>query len=277
MIMGDGDRGMHEEICGKIKDSRGRSGMSTVLSVWALLAKSSFIKVLAVVFLLAAAETVLFCDTLRGDGIASLEVQIEESGARYLFLAALGAVFFILVRTEKILDTAGRYTMMRLRIAGERLFAVKTAYNVLCLLVLFAVQTWLVFWFAYVYGRTPKMQSMGDGRVVVSQVIFMAFYRSDFLHSLFPMAEAGNWVRNVLLLLALGTDAAGRAGRRRQATQVALFLLAAVCFTDSIGTGWPDVICDITFLVTIGVNVWEAYAFRREMRLCREPGQSDRA
>lgn len=273
----DGDRGMHEEMRGKTKDSRGRSGMSAGLSVWALLAKSSFIKVLAVVFLLAAAETVLFCDTLRGDGIASLEVQIEESGARYLFLAALGAVFFILVRTEKTLDTAGRYTMMRLLIAGERLFAVKTAYNVLCLLVLFAAQTVLVFWFAYVYGRTPKMQSMEDVRVVVSQVIFMAFYRSDFLHSLFPMAETGNWVRNALLLLALGADAAGRAGRKRQAAQVALFLLAAVCFTDSIGTGWPDVICDMVFFVTIVANVWEAFAFRREMRLCREPGQSDRA
>lgn len=273
MIMGDGDRGMHDEICGKIRDNRGKSGMSAVLSVWALLAKSSFIKVLAVVFLLAAAETVLFYDTLRGDGIMSLEVQIEESGARYLFLAALGAVFFILVRTEKTLDTTGRYTMMRLRIAGEHLFAVKTAYNVLCLLVLFAAQTVLIFWFAYGHGRMPKMQSLEDGGIVVSQVIFMAFYRSDFLHSLFPMAEAGNWARNVLLLLALGTDAAGRAGRKRQAAQVALFLLAAVCFTDSIGTAWPDVICDIVFLVAIGVNVWEAYAFRREMRLYGGPGQ----
>lgn len=101
------------------------------------------------------------------------------------------------------------------------------------------------------------MQSMENGGIVVSQVIFLAFYRSDFLHSLFPMAEACNWVRNALLLLALGADAAGRAGRKRQAAQVALFLLAAVCFTDSIGTGWPDVICDIVFLVAIGVNVWE--------------------
>lgn len=253
----DGDRGMHEEMCDRIRDSRGKRGMSAGMSVWALLAKSSFIKVLAVVFLLAVAETVLFYDTLRGEGIRSLEVQIEESGARYLFLAALGAVFFILVLTEKTLDTAGRYTMMRLRIAGERLFAVKTSYNVLCLLVLFAVQTGLVFWLAYVYGRTPEMQSMENGGIVVSQVIFLAFYRSDFLHSLFPMAEACNWVRNALLLLALGADAAGRAGRKRQAAQVALFLLAAVCFTDSIGTGWPDVICDIVFLVAIGVNVWE--------------------
>lgn len=257
MMTGDGDRGMQEEMCGKIRDNRGRSGMSAGLSVWALLAKSSFLKVLAVVFLLAAAETVLFYDTLRGDGIASLEVQIEESGARYLFLTALGAVFFILVRTEKTLDTAGRYTMMRLRIAGERLFAVKTAYNVLCLLVPFAVQTGLVFGFAYVYGRTPRMQSMEDGGIVVSQVIFMAFYRSDFLHSLFPMAEAGNWVRNALMLLAFGTEAAGGTGKRRQATQAALFALAAVCFVGSIGTGWPDVICDVVFLVAIGVNVWE--------------------
>lgn len=251
--------------------------MSASLSVWALLAKSSFAKVLAVVFLMAAAEMALFYDTLRGDWIAALEVQIEESGARYLFLAALGAVFFILVRTEKALDTAGRYTMMRLRIARERLFAVKTTYNILCLLVLFAVQTVLVFWFAYVYGQTPKIQSLEEGGTVVSQVIFMAFYRSEFLHSLFPMAEAGNWVRNALLLLAFGMEAAGGAGRKRQAAQVALFALAEVCFVGSIGTGWPDIICDIAFLVSIGANVREAFAFRREMRLCRETGQSGRA
>lgn len=273
----DGGIDMHEERRGKIRDGREGSRLSAGLSVWALLAKSSFIKVLAVAFLMAAAEMALFYDTLGGGWITALEVLIEKSGARYLFLTALGAVFFILVRTEKALDTAGRYTMMRLRIDRECLFAVKTAYNVLCLLVLFAVQTGLVFWFAYVYGRTPELQGLENGGAVASQVIFMAFYRSEFLHSLFPMAEIGNWVRNALLLLAFGTEAAGGAGRKHQAAQVALFTLAVVCFVGSIGTGWPDVICDMAFLVTIGANVREAFAFRREMRLCREPGQSGRA
>ena len=47
------------------------------LSLWALLARSSFYKVLAVALLMAAAEVPLFYRTHRGDGIAGFEIKIE--------------------------------------------------------------------------------------------------------------------------------------------------------------------------------------------------------
>lgn len=44
-----------------------------------------------------------------------------------------------------------------------------------------------------------------DAAYISDQTIFLAFYRSGFLHSLLPLGEATRYVRNVVLILCLGT------------------------------------------------------------------------
>ena len=41
-----------------------------------------------------------------------------------------------------------------------------------------------------------------------SQTIFLAFYRSELLHSLIPLEEISRWVRNGVMALGLGACAA---------------------------------------------------------------------
>lgn len=235
-----------------VKEGRVRGG-AAVLSVWALLARSSFYKIMGVLFLAGLAELGLFYHCLcRTGGKVLFEAAVEESRVGLLFLGALGAVFFLLAGTEAFLDREGRYTLLRLKISQTGLFAVKAVYNVFCLLLLFAVQAGLVFGMAWLYGRqgwdTP-------------QFLFLAFYRSEFLHCLLPMEEAGKWVRNILLLLAFGMEAAGGGSGRLQG---GLFALAAVTFTVPIGMGWREAVGDIAYAAVIAANVREA-VFREKL------------
>ncbi len=87
-----------------------------MLSVWGLPAHNSFLKILTVTAVLAAAETASFYHTLqRAIPSAALEGCVEEILIPLLFPAALGVVFFILIRAERMADSEAGYTMMRLK------------------------------------------------------------------------------------------------------------------------------------------------------------------
>lgn len=234
------------------KNSKGRRELSGTLSLWALLVRGSFYKVLAVVLLLAVAEMALFCGTLQGGGTAALEIIMEESRIHFVFLAAFGAIFFLLIRRNKVLDHEARYTVMRLRVSQAKLFGIRTAYDILCLLVLFAAQMGLVLGFAEAYRRTP---GMFDG----PQLLFMAFYRSEFLHCLLPLADTEKWVRNGLMLLAMGMEEAGGIGKRYRTTQVSVFLMAAIWFTTPVGLVWQDMLCCFVYGVVIAADLLDLY------------------
>ncbi|MCI9337369.1 MAG: hypothetical protein HFH93_07500 [Lachnospiraceae bacterium] len=234
------------------------------LSLWALLARGSFYKVLAVALLMAVAEVPLFYRTLRGDWIAGFEIKIEESHIHLVFLAALGAVYFLLIRMNRVLDNEGRYTAMRLQLSQGSIFWIRTAYDVFCLLMLFAVQAGLALCFAESYRRTPGMPQG-------SQTVFLAFYRNDFLHGVLPMADLGKWVRGGLMLLAMGMDEAGGIGKRYRTTQVSVFLMSAAWFAVPAGVTWQDTVCCFVYVVVIGVDLLELYRCcrsRERMEVC---------
>lgn len=233
-------------------DNRGKRGISGALSLWALLAKGSFYKVLTVALLMAVTETALFCHGLRGGLGAPFELKIEESRIHFVFLAALGMVFFLLIRMNGILDREGRYTVMRLKVTQVQFFVIRTAYDALCLLMLFALQVGLVLCFAGIYRRTPGMPQG-------PQMLFLAFYRNEFLHCLLPMAETGKWVRNGLMLLAMGMEEAGGIGKRYRVTQVSVFVMAAAWFAVRVGPTWQDMVCCLVYAVVMAADLLDLY------------------
>lgn len=211
------------------------------LSVWALLAKSTFYKILAVLLMMIATEHLLFWKLL--DKYRSTD-NLEDIISRFspvVFWAAFGLVFFILARTEGLWNSKSQYTLMRLRITQTQLFVCKSIYNLLCLAMLFAVQAGLVFWMAGLYA---------DGQEI-PQILFLAFYRSEFLHGLLPMAEIGKWIRNLLLLLAFAVEAAGDIGQKKQIAQIGLFVMTISWFITPIGIGFKDVTTSIVYAGSI--------------------------
>lgn len=217
------------------------------LSVWALLAKSTFYKILAVLLMMIATERLLFWKLL--DKYRSTD-NLEDIISRFspvVFWAAFGLVFFILARTEGLWNSHSQYTLMRLRITQMQLFVCKSIYNLLCLAMLFAVQAGLVFWMAGLYA---------DGQEI-PQILFLAFYRSEFLHGLLPMAETGKWIRNLLLLLTFAVEAAGAIGQKKQIAQIGLFIMTISWFITPIGIGFKDVMSSIVYAGSIVRGIYD--------------------
>lgn len=245
-----------------MKEEKKGKGMGPALALWALLARSSIYKVLAVLVVMVPAEVILFCRSIKSEWAYDTEYHtltaaVESSHIAAVFLVALALVFFALLRTEGQLDSASSGTMLRLRLSGVRIFRIKTAYNVACLVLLFAVQIWLCIWLVGVYGREAETVYASPQR------LFLAFYRIDFLHCLLPMAEVGKWVRNILLLLSFAVEA-GRAGKAEYAPPILLYGVTASWFVSSIGWIATDVVCIILYVLVIVVDIRHVYKAERE-------------
>lgn len=204
--------GKNAETGSEIRISK--STGSPVLSLFALYARSSFRKILAVLAGLAIAEGVSFymlCRLVLQNGVVLYpEKMIDMCFLKYFFLAALVLVYFILIVTE--CDRGGcksSYTLRRLRVSKKRQFTVKAVYNFLCLALVFALQILAAFTICRLY------KDMLPVELVSPQYLFLVFYRNAFLHCILPLADVGKWVCNFLLLLALAMDAAcGKRGAK---------------------------------------------------------------
>ena len=233
-----------------MKENRGRN-----LSMWALLARSSFYKILAVLLLMVIAEVGLFYirrqEVYAMYGISALHVGMifQHNKMKLLFLTALGFLFLILFWTENRLDSKSRYTIMRLRITEQQFFGLKTIYNVLCLLLIYVVQICLVFWMVW---KCKADVNLGES---APQVYFFAFYSNRFLHCLLPMAEIGKWVRNVLTMLAWGMQAAGTKGKSHYVLPVWMFYLTIFGFESDMGVNPLDILCYIVSVIIIGKEI----------------------
>lgn len=237
-------------------EEKRRNNGKPILSLWALLARCSIYKVLAVLAVMALAEVLLFYRCLRIGGGYTLRSAVENSHLSVVFVVALWLVCFVLAWTQGQLDARSSAAMLRLQLSGSRLFIIKTAYNMVCIIMLFTAQIWLAIWLVGVYGR-----EMGE-IYAPPQRLFLAFYRIDFLHCLLPMAEIGKWVRNLLLLLAFGTEAAG-AKKKNYIPLFALLPLTANWFVSSMGVNMIDLICCLTYMVVIAANIWQVQKAQR--------------
>lgn len=236
-------------------------------SVLALLARSSIYKILALLAAATAAECALFGWWLRRgvpeeEGFG-LEAILAQSGVLYAFGAAALAVCLALALTGCAFSSRTGYTLRRLQIPEWQVALLQFGYNALALLVLWgwqaAVALGLCRWFA---AACPDQTT--------TQTIFLAFYRSPFLHAVLPLQNAVIWWRNGLLLVTLAATAAAfpydqRRGRKPLALPMA-FALAAVNFSGSLG--------DVNWVMTLlcsGVLVGAAV-----YSLCKEE-ESDEA
>jgi len=225
-----------------MKENRAKEARP-MLSVLAFLACGSFYKILAVLGIMAFLERVCLELALekrlgerQGDfsGIglngAGPEGIIDHgSMTPVFFLAAMGMIFLILCLAEREWKGVRTgYTLQRLRVTGKQLFLIMAGYNALAFLLLFVTQIGVGLWFCQAYSRRISPE------YVSPQIVFLTFYRSEFLHCVLPMAETGKWVRNLFLVLALGSEAAGWEDKAA-AGRIALYVITAVWFVLPVG------------------------------------------
>lgn len=180
--------------------------MKKHISVFMLIVRYSLYRILGLLAVMAAVETGLFWMALsRGmskEGYG-LEYVIDKSHIVIVFFVAfvIMDIFLISFTGYEKIETH-RYTLMRLSVTRKELYFLQSIYNMLCYILFWAVQVFIVMMLGYLYMENAPVE------YVTGQTIFMAFYRNGFLHSLLPFEDWPYWIRNILICAALGLRSA---------------------------------------------------------------------
>ena len=198
--------------------------MRRYCSVLALAARCTFWKVLAAALVSCGAEAALFLITLHGwpfvvygpdqawraDNPMGLEGLIAHSRIALCFGLGLAAVCGALA----LLGWEGSgcrtgYTLRRLRVGERALSLLWGGYGTLCLLFYWAAHLGTVL--ALCAAAMPHLSEGAASPLA----LFLACWRSPYLHALLPLEDVWLWGRNLLLCAALGLSTAAFSHQRR--------------------------------------------------------------
>ncbi len=213
--------------------------MKKHISVFGFYTRSSIYKVLLILLLMVLAETGVFLLKFRGElanyyelleqvaqGNADVayfvrpETLLEKCFIPLFFAAAVIGESVILCLPGCEFGTKTSYTIKRLQVSERACFFWQALCSLLLYLLVYAVQLAVIFGLSQYY-----INHVPEG-VVGNQSVFLMFYRSEFLHSLLPLADIRIWIRNGFLLLAFAFAAAGFSyQQRRKKKPMALYLL----------------------------------------------------
>ena len=198
--------------------------MRRYCSVLGLAARSTFWKVLAAALVSCGAEAALFLITLHGwdpewetyggtvaaNNPMGLEGLIAHSRIALCFGLGLAAVCgtLALLGWEGSGSQTG-YTVRRLRVGESRLTLLWGGYGVLCLVLYWAAHLATVL--ALCTAAMPRLAPEAASPLA----LFLACWRSPYLHSLLPLTDWPLLGRNLLLFVGLGLSTASFALRRR--------------------------------------------------------------
>ena len=215
-------------------------------SVFMLMARSTIYRVMGLLILMAVAEGGLFWLRLQQgaiDGNFSLEAIISES--RLSWACAAFFLFVNVILSWGSYTISDAYTAARLSVSGKAVYLWQCIYNSLCYLLFWMVQILIGIGLCRVY------EAMALAEFVSNQTVFLAFYRSNFLHSFLPFEDTWVWVRNILLVVALGIGSSRIPGKNRKIGIGSCFLIAAtgVFFVQGIGEAVALIIAAIVCAV----------------------------
>lgn len=216
-------------------------------AVLALLVRTSIYKVIGLVFLMSAVQVVIFGRVVRGQisqrGYADdLESLLDRCGISICFLITFCLICLVMAWADSDRGgSRGSYLLGRLAMGRTKLFFMRTLYHVCALIVLFALELALVLgmyrW--YVEVQNPDYLS--------SQALFLAFYRSPFLHSLMPLEAVSRWIRSGLAVLAGAMAVAlwngTPGGAKRRLILILWLLFTGLTFCAQVGSTWSDGWC----------------------------------
>ena len=187
--------------------------MKKHLSVLMLFVRSAIFKVFGLFAVMSAVELLLFRRTLNSVDLSQLTYKYAGhtgQGLEYIIkdsylIVVLGITYILLtVILLKNCNGAGKqvYTFQRLSISEHEVFAWQAVCNTGFYFLLWAVQAALVLVMSAIYMKTASED------ITSGQTVFLAFYRSRFIHNLIPLEQIWRWIRNICVMLGLGVSSA---------------------------------------------------------------------
>lgn len=226
------------------------------LSVFMLYARSSLFRILLLFVLMAAAELVMFY--FAAEKIVTMEsISLERMFERSHISLVLALVFVLmslqLCSVGCEFGSRQGYTLRRLMVSERAVFAWQAAFNSIMYFILLVLQLGLALLMCS-YG-VEKL-----GAWASNQSIYLAFYRSEFLHSLLPLDDWTRYLRNFCMIIALGTASALFSyHQRRKKIGISMIIMLPVTvlgFCGSTGSVGGDVALTMFYVV---VTAWCIY------------------
>jgi len=208
------------------------------LSVLELQLHSSVYKLLIIIAALAAVETGLML--WRGMPQPSFDLAVSESYLVLAFMAAYLCTLFVLISEGKKSMVA--YTLKRLRISERAVFVWSFAAGVICLVLLWAAQTGVLFGLSKLWESGARDYA-ASAIVYGPQGMYLAFYRNNFLHALVPLQDLAKHISNVILILGLAAACSyikvrNRMENKRVFAPIILVAMTPQFFMDSQPSLW---------------------------------------
>lgn len=168
--------------------------MKRYLSIFMLLSRSVLYKLVAVFFGTAALHTAVYFLLLGSQ--RNIEAIFNHWGMKTVFGVGLFLTTALLVSTLTQSGSKLDYTIRRLRIGNRSLCLCQSIFSLAC---------FLLFWAAELLVALLLCRLWVSGQGELShQTVYLAFYRSDLLHSLLPLSDVSRWGRNIIVFICLG-------------------------------------------------------------------------
>lgn len=229
------------------------------LSVLALWARIHLVKVLGILLLMVLFEAVLFGWRIHSMGTPPPAAEDLLPGVPLVCGLTFLTVLFLLCYGGDSGPAVG-YTLGRLSIPEEGAVLWRGAFNALCLLLFWAVQALaalaLLGWYA---ASLPPEHRSG-------QTVFLALYRSPFLHNLLPLDHWTRYLRNGVLALSLGFASGAWTYKLRRGSRygwwvdVVLGSLTWSVFTGSISNWVMDAVVSLAALIVVLTDLTYLYS-----------------
>lgn len=184
--------------------------MKKHLSVFALYARSIIVPLMAVLLAMSAVQYFLFQQELiqlqqtmskmiyyDEYTILTPESYINSALLPWIFATAFLLITFVLAKTGCEKGCRPSYTLRRLQISPQATILWQSAVNLFSYLLLLGTQILLLHIF---FGQYKSIVPE-----TTNQTVFLAWYRSDFAHSLLPLDEITRTIRNLLFLPAMSS------------------------------------------------------------------------
>lgn len=194
--------------------------------------------------------------------IITIEDMFLLSHTTKIFTIAFIVISILLCLTGCNFGSRQDYTWKRLQVSEKSVFFVQTIYNAMTMLLFLAVQVIVAYGLCRYY-----VSVVPEG--VTNQSVFLAFYRSTFLHSILPLEATLKWIVNILLMVAMGFATAIFPYRQRRGKisfQIILMIgIALIFFPCELGkfeNSWMLLFWDV---YTISICLWDVLRKKGEI------------
>ncbi|MBR4303820.1 MAG: hypothetical protein IKT81_00675 [Clostridia bacterium] len=233
--------------------------MKKHLSVIGLFCRTTLYRLLGLSVLAIVAEVILFTQALKNNPDLGIELLIENSRVPFVFAAWFLLFTFILVLPGCDFKSRSVYTFRRLRISERAVFVCQAIYNMACYIMLLCMQI------VTAYGLCVLYTHLAPAELLSGHTVFLAFYRSDFLHSILPLQEGMRWGLMAIAILSMGICTANFPFMNRRGsfgmTTVANTVIVMGFYVRELG--YFGLLPLVTFL-TMGIALFNVFTWEEE-------------